>query len=369
MTVERDIAGFALPFMAGIIVSACLIRGDSVQNQYILHFSLLICSLCLLVLLQPGRIRLGTRSTWTLIILCAVSCGLFTGLSDRHVSASYTEGFIIRTAEQFCERLSTLIGSVPYPNQTTGSLLTALVTGDRSSLPAEITEAFRGSGASHILALSGLHLGIFYSILKPLLSPIGHSRTSKTVKSIILTAICGLYTLATGAGASLTRAYIFIVITEASDLTGRHRSTGSLLLTALTIQLILIPSSISDIGFQLSYAAMAAIAYIYPYLKRMWPQDNAGGVSKVLRWVWNCAAVSIACQITTGPIAWYYFGTFPKYFILTNLISLPAIEVIIPMGLVVTTLEAIGICPEFLITATDHLADVWIGCIAAISGM
>ena len=93
--------------------------------------------------------------------------------------------------------------------------------------------------------------------------------------------------------------------------------------------------TITSVGFQLSYAAMAGIAFIYPRLKESWPGNpmDDGRMTKAVRWVWNSAAMSISCQITTAPLVWVHFHSFPQHFLLTNLLALPLTGLIIPVGI------------------------------------
>jgi competence protein ComEC len=133
----------------------------------------------------------------------------------------------------------------------------------------------------------------------------------------------------------------------------------------MIIQLTICPSDISNIGFQLSYAAIAGIAWIHPFLKDIWPEDS----EPILKRIWNSASISISCQLTTGPLAWFYFRTFPQYFILTNLIALPLTGMIIPAALLTSILSAMGICPNLLIQGTELLVNALCSSLEIIASM
>jgi competence protein ComEC len=130
-----------------------------------------------------------------------------------------------------------------------------------------------------------------------------------------------------------------------------------MILTAMFIQLIIEPAAIKDVGFQLSYAAVAGIAWIYPHLRSFWPGNPSDdkGMVKGLRWIWNSAALSIACQVTTGPLAYIYFHSFPMQFILTNLIAIPLTGLIIPSALLTLVASSFGCCPDILLRITEML--------------
>lgn len=354
MTEERDIAEFTIPFAVGTFAAVYL---------PVPHYSFSLISLSLVaaltaILMHPYHKTLSNNTLAYVLLFTSALCGVFIGYSaEISESMGGYSGVLMNPAAGIALSVKKAIMSLPFSEPENKALLTALVTGDRHGLSIETIEAFRQSGAAHILALSGMHLGIIYGLLKRAMSSIGNGRTAKIMKSSIIISICSLYTLATGAGASITRALLFIILGEIAMLSGRYRSTATILSGSLLIQLILSPSSAKDVGFQLSYAAMAGIAYIYPRLKKLWPEKNEyeGIVRRILRWIWNSASMSIACQITTGPIAWIYFGTFPQYFLLTNLMAIPLVSIIIPSGLLTLCLECCGVCPAILIEGTEWL--------------
>lgn len=373
MTAERELAGFALPFTAGAaftFIFPSIFWGDSPLATGII-LTLLACGLT--VLLHPTHKRLTTSTLWISIICIAFCCGLTCAISSTWVltNGNHHHGIIGSLMDHWGESLRNCIESIPFNNHRTNAIIKALITGEKSALDCRTSEIFRSSGASHILALSGMHLGIIYGMLKIILIPLGNTRRSKSIKTTCILTLCCIYTLMTGAGASLTRALIFIFISETAIISGRFKDTGSILLASLTIQIALFPQAISDIGFQLSYAAMAGIAYIYPHLQKLWPQanKNEGGISKGIRWLWSTAALSIACQLTTAPLAYIYFGTFPKYFILTNLISSPLVLIIIPYSIIVTALTSMGACPAILAEYLEKLVNILIDSLSIIASL
>ncbi len=356
MTAERELAGFALPFTAGAALSCIFLPLFHAAPTLSSGIILTLLTSGVAALLHPRHKSLSTSTLWAIIIVLATFCGLLCRLTHEWTSICGS-GFISRTESEinrWAENIRDCIGSIPFKDYQTNAIINALITGDRSELSGQITEIFRKSGASHILALSGMHLGIIYGILKGLLSPIGNSRKAKRIKSICILVFCSIYTAIAGFGASLVRALIFIFISETALSSGRFKSTGSIILSSAIIQIVIFPDAISDIGFQLSYAAMIGIAYIYPPLERLWPKNDKG-ISRGLRWIWSATSLSIACQIMTGPLAYLYFGTFPKYFILTNLISSPLVSMIIPCGILATTLTFMGACPQILTECLEKL--------------
>ncbi|MCH5173073.1 MAG: ComEC/Rec2 family competence protein [Bacteroidales bacterium] len=246
-------------------------------------------------------------------------------------------------------------------------ILKALLTGRRDSLDRGTTEAFRRSGASHILALSGLHLGIIYGCMRKLLSPAGNSRAARIAGACIITALCGLYTAGTGAAPSTVRAFLFIAVNECSHLLcGRIRRPIGTFCLALTIQLAVSPGIISSAGFQLSYLAMLGIIVLNPPLSA-WYRGFGG--ADPLRYIWKCASLSISCQLFTAPVAWWHFRSLPAYFLITNLTALPLTSMIMATALASLALDAAGLCPRALVTLCGTLIQTLEFCLETIASL
>lgn len=269
------------------------------------------------------------------------------------------------------------IDAAGFRGEHTSALLKALLCGDKSDLQRATAASFRESGASHMLALSGLHLGIIYMIAGKALTVLGNSRPAMLARSVTVITLCGFYAVMTGASPSIVRAFLFILLREILWLSpGRSAGNAGIYCTALTIQLALDPLVISSSGFQLSYMAMAGIYFVFPILQGWYPElpsnkgreaANRGPRSQlifagIMKKIWNAAALSISCQLFTAPLAWFYFNSFPLYFLITNLISLPICEALIVSGLASLVLP-------FLSPVTDLLANTLLFCLSVISGL
>ncbi len=371
MQVARDIEGFILPFATGVLLTAFAgisESGASIHAHILILFGIAVS---VFLLLQRKSLELRPFIIQSVIVTSAILCGILSGLLPMPV---FPASHIEITALGFCERLQEAIDKIPFKSPETGALIKALLTGERSSLPREMAEAFRDSGASHILALSGLHLGIIYGVISRILGIFGNDIAVRRIRSALLVAACGFYTLATGAGPSITRAFLFILLGEIARMTGRVHSMQHTLMAALLLQLTISPMSIRSIGFQLSYAAIAGIAFIYPWLKDFWPSDKTSSQTgsrlvRGVKWIWSSLALSISCQITTAPLVYIYFGTFPQHFMLTNLIALPLTGILIPSALIALVMSHWGYCPIFLTTITEFLVQVMTGTLHIISTM
>lgn len=204
----------------------------------------------------------------------------------------------------------------------TRAVVKALAYGYQDEIPAETVENFRQSGAIHLLALSGMHLGLLYGMLTYLLAFAGNSPTVRRIRSLLTIAALWAFTVFTGCGVSILRAAVMFSIYEAGAVFGRERSgTESMALSAIIIT-IADPDAPSGLSFQLSYAAMTAIFLIYPHLRAIVPVRTriSGNIIDV-------CAMTVACQITTAPVIFLHFKTFAFFSLLANLLCTPLISV------------------------------------------
>lgn len=195
------------------------------------------------------------------------------------------------------------------------AVLSALTVGDKENLSEDIRETYSVAGASHVLALSGLHIGLLYGFLFwlfsflwkrwPVLKPYG-------VCVIILLLWC--FAFFTGLSPSVVRSVIMISLLAISSFqSGKLLSLNTLAATAF-LMLVIYPLWLFDVGFQLSFAAVASIVLIQPKLYHLISVKR-----RILRYVWGILTVSVAAQIGTAPLVILYFSRFSTHFLLTNL--------------------------------------------------
>lgn len=413
-----DLTALCLPFTAGVACGAALAGGCAAGAAAGAALAAATGLLAWLSQRRPSPLPFSL-----LFFVLGLFCFLSAGLLPRGLDA----GPLGRAAGRALSAMQRLIDAVPFRDEGTRPLITALLTGERSGLSAETTAAFRGSGASHILALSGLHLGVIYLIISRILSIFGNSIPARRIRSAVTVLFSGFYTLATGAGPSIVRAFLFILIREtASVLPERRTSPARTLMSALTIQLALDPTVITSLGFQLSYLAMTGITILYPRLEAWYPpkdasastpsripsisdnkkgneawnppkdtnapsrflstsDENKGGpchnfenimdivqktTEPVLRRIWQGAALAISCQVFTAPLAWLRFHTFPKYFLLTNLLAMPLTSALMASSVAALALQGLPCgCPQWLASCCDTLAHTLLFTLNIISSL
>lgn len=363
MDAARDIVGVSL-FLTGGVAAGALLQGLGLPAGWALA---LCCSLPV-VMVATGWLLWRTRRRGLLDALL-VLLGLWLFLTEsRYDALSPGPGPVERLGLRCKAGFVTLVDGIPFEDPQTGPVVKALTTGDRRDLSRETVAVFRSSGASHILALSGLHLGILYAILAFLSGAAGGSRIGRGVRYGLIVGLSGIYVFITGASPSLVRAFLFIFLSETARLTHRKTRLVGSLCGALTLQLAFHPGAITSVGFQLSYLAMTGIALLYPPLKRLYPGEE-GRWKSPARYIWNAAALSIACQATTAPLAWWRFRTFPRYFLLTNLLALPLTSFVMGAAALTLFAAALGWYPSIIIKATDALVHGLVWVLTVISSM
>ena len=359
MAEAKSIETLSVSFTAGVIAGTML----SSPGPTLLFF--LLFTLTLPCFFQRRIVQLPSAPTLILMVGTFLLLGCFCAWNSALPGVEY-DGPIKSLADNADSRLQALIGSLPFSSPDTAPLLQALLTGDRSGLSPQIQGVFRASGASHLLALSGLHMGIIYLIFDRVTRLMGRSPAVRKLRYVLLLSAAGFFTLMAGAGPSLVRAFLFIAVSETLRLLNRPRSPLRVLCLALLVQLALDPSAIDTLGFQLSYLAMTGLILLYPILENWYP---AGSKWDPMRKIWSLAALGISCQAFTAPLVWLRFHTFPRFFLLTNLLAMPITTVLLAVAVGTVTLSAMGCCPAFLYTSTDGLCRLLLWILEIIAAM
>ena len=203
------------------------------------------------------------------------------------------------------------------------ALLTALTVGEKEDLSEEIREVYSVSGASHVLAISGLHIGLLYSILWMFFTPWRRNRKLKVVSVFIIIGVLWIFAALTGFPVSVVRSVIMFSLIGISSLLQEKPHTLNTLATAAFLMLLFRPLWLFEIGFQMSFAAVASIVLLHPKLSSLWNVRHWS-----LRWFRDMLSVSIAAQIGVAPIIAFYFHRFSVYFLLTNFWVIPMVSVV-----------------------------------------
>ena len=245
------------------------------------------------------------------------------------------------------------------------AVVAAMALGDKSQLTKNLRESYAVTGASHVLALSGLHLGIVYTLLSLLLN----RRRWQVVSQVIIIVCVWLFVFLVGMSASVVRAAVMLTVYALLSLGHRNKMSVNTLAFAAIVMLLFNPRSLFDIGFQLSFMAVLAILLFYPLFERVWPQSFLLD-HRAFRWVWTMLAVSCAAQIGVAPLIAYYFGRFSNYFLLTNLFVVPAATLILYLSLVVLLIPAFAYLLIYVVDSLNRLL-LWMATLpgACIEGL
>ena len=210
------------------------------------------------------------------------------------------------------------------------AVVAAMALGDRSALTQEQKDIYSVTGASHILALSGLHLGIIYTLL----SWFVYSRRWQVLSQVIIILSIWAFVFLVGLSTSVVRSATMLSIYALLSLGHRDRMSVNTLAFTAIVMLMISPMSLFDVGFQMSYMAVLSILLFVPLFERVFTEEFLMS-HRLVRWLWGMVSVSSAAQIGTAPLIAYYFGRFSCYFLLTNFIVIPAAMLILYLSLVV----------------------------------
>lgn len=201
------------------------------------------------------------------------------------------------------------------------AVLSALTVGDKTDLSESIRESYSISGASHVLALSGLHIGLLYALLFLLLKPLTKKwRAGRYFRSVLLLALLWAFAFFTGLSPSVVRSVTMFSVLAIADMFGRQSLSLNTLAATAWVMLLGNPACLFDVGFQLSFLAVLSILLIQKPVYRLLPVKNRIG-----KYAWGLMSVSIAAQIGTAPLVMLYFSRFSTHFLLTNLVVIPLV--------------------------------------------
>ncbi len=207
------------------------------------------------------------------------------------------------------------------------AIIQTLVLGARETLDEEIKQAYATAGVMHVLAVSGLHVGFIFGFLNFLFSLGQRNPFIRWGSFVMIVLALWSYALMAGLSPSVIRAAWMFTMLDLALKMKRKSGTYNTLAVAAFALLVRNPYNLSAVGFQLSFLAVAGIVYLGSRLNSLYSGKNI-----IIRYFWGLLAVSIAAQLATFPLGLYYFGQFPAYFFVTNLLVVPAAGLILGLG-------------------------------------
>jgi competence protein ComEC len=236
-------------------------------------------------------------------------------------------------------------------------LAAALTLGYRDAISPELNDSYAATGTTHVLSVSGLHVGVVYLVLNFLLSFMDKGKRKSRLKPVIIILFLWFYSFIAGLCPSICRATLMFSLLAIGTLFNRKTNTYNTIFASAFILLLINPLWIFDLGFQLSYSALLSIIYFQPKIVNLFSIK-----SKAFLWLWELTSVSIAAQLGTAPIALYYFSQFPYYFLLSNIVVIPISSLIIYFATALFALYkvpflniAIAFCLEWILKTMNFL--------------
>ena len=201
----------------------------------------------------------------------------------------------------------------------------ALLIGYRGHLDKNVAEAYAGTGVIHVIAISGLHIGMLYAIAMGIAGIFMGKSAADRYRPLAVLPLLWIFGLMSGASASVMRSVcMFTVMALGRSLLGRRgRPLNTLFATAFLL-LAFRPLWIEDIGFQLSFTAVAGIMLFYPSIRAV-----AGFENRAASYVWDMVALTLSAQLLATPLILHHFGRFPLLFLLTNIVAIPLSSLIL----------------------------------------
>lgn len=247
-------------------------------------------------------------------------------------------------------------------NSNSKSIIQALLLGERTVLDDQVKDSFSKTGIIHILAISGLHIGLISGMLLWLLSPLKRIKRFEYIPYIIAIVVLWLYALMVGFSPSVVRAVTMFSFINLGLMINRQSTIINTISGSMILLLLFNPYYLFDVGFQLSYAAVFAIVLFYPVFKRWYyPQ------SKIVIFFYDILIVSLAAQLGVLPLSLYYFHQLPGLFLLANLVAIPFLMLLLILGFLFVFLGLLTKEWEWLSNLLNKVIDFLIDYVSFLS--
>ena len=254
-------------------------------------------------------------------------------VKTNEANQNFFSRFIFQSRTYILNNIRKYIGG----NKNEQGIAEALLIGYKEDLDKDLVQAYSNTGVVHIIAISGLHLGLIYAILLWVFTKTGLMKSSKLLSVVLILSFLWMFSLLTGASASVLRsAVMFSFILSGKAFFKQANSFNALAASAFTL-LCWNPYLLWDVGFQLSYLAVFGIMWLQQPIYKLCFIKN-----KLLRSAWSLMSVTLAAQVLTFPVCIYYFHQFPTLFLFTNFIAVPLSTIILYSEILLVLLSAVS---------------------------
>jgi len=223
------------------------------------------------------------------------------------------------------------------------ALINALLLGQRQTISEDLLTSYTDAGAVHILAVSGLHIGIILLFLIFIFRGLNSFKNGKLITAVLIISILWFYAIIAGLSASVVRAVAMFTALSVGLLLNKPSNVYNTLFISMFFLLLFHPFYLFEVGFQLSYLAVFSIVWIQQKLENLW-------VSKIwlFRKMWQLFSVSIAAQLGILPLSLFYFHQFPTLFFVANMLIIPFLGFILIAGIIIIILSICDVLPQAL---------------------
>ncbi|MDU1904446.1 MAG: ComEC/Rec2 family competence protein [Dysgonomonas sp.] len=265
--------------------------------------------------------------------------------SYRWEKSETSKSSLIIKAGQYRQKILDFYKSLNL-NDEEYAILSALTLGYKDALSDDLKQSFQATGTAHILAVSGMHVGIIFLIIFSSLSFIPKYSRYFWMRYVLAIIFLWIYTFIVGLPPSAIRASIMLTLFCIAGIKRVKGYSFNTLFATAFLMLVWNPLQLFDLGFQLSFMAVLSMLLIVPLFSFILIKN------KCARYFWNILIISLAAQIGTAPLTLYYFGTFPTYFFIANLLIIPLVGLIIYSAI---TLCIMGVFGIFIPSITNYL--------------
>lgn len=265
-------------------------------------------------------------------------------LTENNSKISSVRGLAQSVREEMFDVLDTNF------SKTAASLLKTLLLGERSDLDEDVYQYYIDAGAVHILAISGLHVGIITAILLFFLRKIPNVGIWKKLRLLLLLLFLWSFAFLAGLSPSVVRAVTMFSFVGIALTLNKQQGRFDALILSMLLLLLIHPNYLYEVGFQLSYAAVFSILIFYQRMERWWLPKN-----KFLKYVWSLLVIGFSAQVVVLPISLYYFHQFPILFFISNLLIVPLLSPLLVLGFLAIIFGFFEILPSFLVFIIEKI--------------
>ncbi len=318
----------------GATLAGCYLGGISLALCFAVSQSALPLIIALISLLIPllfhfrGKKELFLPLVFSLFLLLGIQR---VALSERYFTSRW-ETYLTSAGEKIRERVGERIER-SLSSDESRTLAKSLLIGDRRNLSRSLRSSFTAAGVSHTLALSGMHVGIIWSLISITLSFLGVNKRLKIVRAVAVSLIILFYALITGFSPSVSRACIMLSIWKIGDLVSTPKSRYSSIILAAVLICSINPYALTSIGFQLSFCSVLGIVHLFL----------------------STLAISLICQIATLPIVLWRFGSISANFLISNIVTIPLVTASIYTTAASALMQGLPVIGSLLSTLAENL--------------